>query len=94
MAVRELVPLLVIGGVFLLCRYAGLKLWHAVLVLTGGFYLASSALGPGISQVLSRIPGPVRLALIASQEGNRVILTSLFRAKTAAAGRGRRENST
>jgi hypothetical protein len=41
MAVRELVPLLIIGGgVFLLCHYAGLKLWHAVLVLTGGFYLA------------------------------------------------------
>ena len=51
MAVRELVPLLITGGgVVLLCRYA-------VLVLTGGFYLASSALGPGISQVLSRIPG-------------------------------------
>jgi hypothetical protein len=58
MATRELIPLLVIGGgVFLLCRYAGLKLWHAALVLIGGFYLASSALGPGISQVLSRIPG-------------------------------------
>jgi hypothetical protein len=58
MTTRDLIPLLLIGGgVFLLCRYAGLRLWHAVLVLTGGFYLASSALGPGISQVLSRIPG-------------------------------------
>jgi hypothetical protein len=58
MAVRDLVPLLITGGgVVLLCRYAGLTLWHAVLVLTGGFYLASSALGAWISQVLSRIPG-------------------------------------
>jgi hypothetical protein len=58
MTTRDLIPLLIIGGgVLLLCRYAGLRLWHAVLVLTGGFYLASSALGPGISQVLSRIPG-------------------------------------
>jgi len=58
MATRELIPLLIIGGgVFLLCHYGGLKLWHAVLVLIGGFYLASSALGPGISQVLSRVPG-------------------------------------
>jgi len=58
MAVRELVPLLIIGGgVVLLCRYAGLTLWHAVLALTGGFCLASSAPRPGISQVLSRIPG-------------------------------------
>jgi hypothetical protein len=55
---RDLVPLLITGGgVVLLCRYAGLTLWPAVLVLTGGSCLASSAPGPGISQVLSRVPG-------------------------------------
>jgi len=58
MATRELIPLLIIGGgVFLLCGYAGLKFWHAVLVLIGGFYLASSALDPGISQLPARMPG-------------------------------------
>jgi hypothetical protein len=47
MAVRDLVPLVIIGGgVVLLCRYAGLKPWHAALVLTGGSCLASSAQGP------------------------------------------------
>ena len=69
MAVRELILLLIIGGVvFLLCRYAGLKFWHAVLVLIGGFYLASSALGPGISQVAVPGPGPVRLARLGQPE--------------------------
>lgn len=56
MTVQELIPLPVIGAVFLLCRYAGLRFWHA-LVLIGGFYLASLALGAGIRQVLSRDPG-------------------------------------
>ena len=37
--------------VFLLCRYAGLRLWHAALCIVLGFYLASSSLAPDISQV-------------------------------------------
>jgi hypothetical protein len=32
--------------VFLLCRYAGLKVWHAAICIVLGFYLASSALAP------------------------------------------------
>ena len=58
MAAREIVTLLVIaGGVWLLIQYAGLKAWHAVLVLVAGFYLALSAAGPQVHQFLSRIPG-------------------------------------
>jgi hypothetical protein len=32
-----------------LCRWAGLKTWHAVLCTLLGFYLASSSLAPSIS---------------------------------------------
>ena len=65
MAVRDLVPLLITGGgVVLLCRYAGLRLWHAVLVLTGGFYLASSALRARDQPGAEPRPGPVRLACL------------------------------
>ena len=37
--------------VFLLCRYAGLRLWQAAICIVLGFYLASSSLAPDISQV-------------------------------------------
>jgi hypothetical protein len=30
--------------VILLCRYAGLRVWHALVCITLGFYLASSSL--------------------------------------------------
>jgi hypothetical protein len=55
---RDLVTLLVIGGgVWLLIQFSGLKIWHAVLVLVAGFYLALSAVGPQVHRFLSRIPG-------------------------------------
>jgi hypothetical protein len=54
----DLITLLVIaGGVRLLVQFTGLKIWHAVLVLAAGFYLALSAAGPDVHQFLSRIPG-------------------------------------
>ena len=36
--------------VFLLCRYAGLRIWHAAACVILGFYLASTSLAPYISQ--------------------------------------------
>jgi hypothetical protein len=58
MTPRDLVTLLVIGGVvWLLIQFTGLKIWHAVLVLIAGFYLALSAVGPQVHQFLSRLPG-------------------------------------
>ena len=36
--------------VFLLCRYAGLKVWHAAICIVLGFYLASSSLAPEMSR--------------------------------------------
>jgi hypothetical protein len=41
--------------VFLLCRYAGLRIWHAAVCIVLGFYLASSSLAPDISQVTSSL---------------------------------------
>jgi len=37
--------------VILLCRYAGLRIWHAMACITLGFYLASSSLANEISQI-------------------------------------------
>jgi len=36
--------------VFVLCRYAGLRLWHAVICIILGFYLASTSFAPDIAQ--------------------------------------------
>jgi len=38
------------AAVFLLCRYAGLRIWHAAVCVVFGFYLASTSLAPQISQ--------------------------------------------
>jgi hypothetical protein len=37
-------------AVFLLCKYAGLKIWHAAACVILGFYLASTRFAPYISQ--------------------------------------------
>ena len=38
--------------VFALCRWAGLRAWHAVVCLLFGFTLASSPAAPTINQAL------------------------------------------
>lgn len=38
--------------VFLLCRYADLKIWHAAVCIILGFCLASTSFAPYISQLL------------------------------------------
>jgi hypothetical protein len=35
---------------FVLCRYAGLKLWHAAICIVLGFYLTSTSFAPDITQ--------------------------------------------
>jgi hypothetical protein len=37
--------------VILLCRYAGPRIWHALVCITLGFYLASSSVAGEIAQV-------------------------------------------
>ena len=47
--------LLMGAGVFLLCRYAGLRVWHAAVCVVFGFYLASSSLAPDITNVMTSL---------------------------------------
>lgn len=42
-------------GVWLLHRYAGLKVWHGVLCVLFGFYLATSSLAPDIRTTVTAI---------------------------------------
>jgi uncharacterized membrane protein len=43
------------AGVFLLCRYAGLKIAHAAVCIIFGFYLASSSLAPDIANITASL---------------------------------------
>ncbi len=53
---RELVTLLITGGgLWALIQFTGLKSWHAALVFGAGFYLATTAAGSQVSDLVSRI---------------------------------------
>ena len=43
------------AGVFILCRYAGLRIWHAAVCIIFGFYLASSSLAPDIANIMTSL---------------------------------------
>ena len=43
------------AGVFILCRYAGLRIWHAAVCVIFGFYLASSSLAPDIANIMTSL---------------------------------------
>jgi hypothetical protein len=47
--------LLMGAGVFILCRYAGLRIWHAAVCIIFGFYLASSSLAPDITTLMTSL---------------------------------------
>ena len=42
-------------AVFLLCKYAGLKIWQAAVCILFGFYLASTSFAPYITQFTSNL---------------------------------------
>ena len=42
-------------AVFLLCRYAGLRVLHALVCIVLGFYLASSSIAPEISRLTTSL---------------------------------------
>lgn len=42
-------------AVILLCRYAGLRLLHAVVCIVLGFYLASSSFAPEIGRLTTSL---------------------------------------
>ena len=43
------------AAVFILCRYAGMRIWHAAVCIMFGFYLASSSLAPDIAKVMTSL---------------------------------------
>jgi len=49
--------LLLAATVAVLCRWAGLRAWHAGVCLLLGFYLAHSALAPAIAQMARTLFG-------------------------------------
>ena len=50
MTVTLSAALLLGAAVVLLCKYAGLKIWHAAVCIILGFYLASTSFAPYIAQ--------------------------------------------
>lgn len=55
MTVTLSAALLTGAGVFILCRYAGLRIWHAAVCVIFGFYLASSSLAPDIANIMTSL---------------------------------------
>jgi hypothetical protein len=55
LAITLSVVLLLSATVLMLCRYAGMKLWHAAICIVLGFYLASSSLAPDISRLTTNL---------------------------------------
>lgn len=51
MTVTLSAALLLGAMVFLLCKYAGLRIWHAVVCIILGFCLASTSFAPYLSQL-------------------------------------------
>jgi len=43
------------AAVFMLCRYAGMRIWHAAVCIVFGFYLASSSLAPDIANTMTSL---------------------------------------
>jgi hypothetical protein len=55
LAVSISVTLILGIAVILLCRYAGLRILHAVVCIVLGFYLASSSIAPEISHLTTSL---------------------------------------
>ena len=55
MTVTISAALLIGAGVVILCRYAGLRIWHAAVCIAFGFYLASSSLAPDIANIMTSL---------------------------------------
>jgi len=47
--------LLMGAAVFILVRYAGMRIWHAAVCIIFGFYLASSSLAPDITNIMTSL---------------------------------------
>ncbi|MGO8892465.1 MAG: hypothetical protein ACLQB1_22620 [Streptosporangiaceae bacterium] len=55
MTVTISAALLMGAAVFMLVRYAGMRIWHAAVCIMFGFYLASSSLAPDIANIMTSL---------------------------------------
>lgn len=55
MTITLSVVLVLSAAVFVLCRYAGLRVWHALVCVVLGFYLASSSIAGEISHITTSL---------------------------------------
>ena len=47
-------------AVYVLCRYAGLRVMHALVCILLGFFLAASSFAPDINRLVSSVIGLLR----------------------------------
>lgn len=57
MAISISLVLLFAIAAWVLYRYGGMKLWHALVCIAFGFYLATSSIAPEINSVITSIVG-------------------------------------
>ena len=57
MVVSVSAVVLLAAVVVVLCRWAGLRAWHAGVCVLAGFYLAASPLAPAIAQLARALAG-------------------------------------
>jgi hypothetical protein len=55
MAISISLVLVFAVAAWVLYRYGGMKLWHALVCIAFGFYLATSSFGPQIRSVVNSI---------------------------------------
>jgi hypothetical protein len=55
LAITLSVLLVLAVAVFVLCRYAGLRVMHALVCILLGFFLAASSFAPDISRIVSSL---------------------------------------
>ena len=54
---NHIIALVIIAAVlWAMCKFSGLKIWHALVVLAIGAYLTAFIFGSQVSEFLSRIP--------------------------------------
>jgi hypothetical protein len=55
MAISVSLVLLFAIATWVLYRYGGMRLWHALICIAFGFYLATSSFGPEINTVITSV---------------------------------------
>lgn len=54
---NHIIALVIIAAaLWAMCKFTGLKIWHALVVLAIGAYLTAFIFGPQITSFLSKVP--------------------------------------